>query len=269
MALVTLDAVILRSQHYSETSRIVSFYSREKGLIKGIAKGARGPKGRFGSTLEPIQRVRVSLSVKETRDLQTVTQADLLHPFARLREDLFRSTYAQAVVELLGRIVPSEHPSDEIYELLLTVLRAYEERIGDPQLIFLAFQIHLAQSLGYALHLEHCAACGSPIGEGSRVSFPRGSVFCGNCATGEGYSSTISPGVAELGHRLGGPDGIAAAAALLPSRMERQELIDLLRRHLEFHTETSITLRALQIAESLEDYDPEVSSAVDLKTNGD
>ena len=102
--LLTLDAVTLRSQPYSETSRIVSFMSRENGLIKGIAKGVRGKRGRFGATLEPLQRVRVTLSVREGRDLQTVTEADLLQPYERIREDLFRSTWAQAVAELFFQL---------------------------------------------------------------------------------------------------------------------------------------------------------------------
>lgn len=267
MGIVTLDAVTLRSQHYSETSRIVTFYSRERGLIKGIAKGARGRRGRFGSTLESLQRVRVSLAVKETRDLQTVTEADLLHPFSRLREDLFRSTYAQAVAELLGRIVPQEHPAEEIYELLLTALQVYEEGIGDPQLIFLAFQIHLAEGLGYTLHFEGCSSCGKPLEKGGRISFPRGAVFCGDCGAGEGYASTLSAEAAELGRRLGGPDGIAAAVVLNPSRAGRRELIRILRRHLEFHTETSLALRSLQIAESLERYEEETPPRVDLKAH--
>jgi len=269
MALVTLDAVTLRSQDYSETSRIVSFYSRERGLIKGIAKGARGRRGRFGSTLEPLQRVRISLAVKETRDLQTVTQADLLHPFARLREDLFRATYAQAVAELLGRVVVAEHPAEEIYDLLLTVLQALEERIGDPQLIFLAFQIHLAEALGYALHFEACAGCGAALDEGGRLSFPHGAAFCHDCETGNGHAADLSAGVAELGYRLGGENGIAAAAALNPSREQRRELAGIVHRHLEYHTETLIALRSLRIAESLEGYDSEPSSAVDLKADGE
>jgi DNA repair protein RecO (recombination protein O) len=130
MALATLDAVTLRSQHYSESSRIVTFYSRERGLIKGIARGARGKRARFGSTLEPLQRVRVSLAVKPTRDLQTVTQADLLNPYARLREDLFRSTYAQAVAELLGRVVQSEQAAEEIFEDRRSATALF--RLSDP-----------------------------------------------------------------------------------------------------------------------------------------
>ncbi|MFC1544290.1 DNA repair protein RecO [Gemmatimonadota bacterium] len=275
MSLLTLDAITLRSQDYSETSRIVSFFSREKGLVKGIAKGARGRKGRFASTLEPLQRVRVTLSVKGTRDLQTVTQADLLHPFAGVREDLFRSAYAQAAAELLGRLSWHEDPGEEIYDLLLGVLGAYHEGIGDPQLVFLSFEIHLAGTLGYALHFDRCAGCGGPLKDGGRFSYPQGAAWCTSCSPDAGYSVPIAAEVLELGRRLADPTGIVASAALTPSRRTRQELARLLRRHLEYHTETSLALRSLALAESLGEYagkptgGEETTSSVDVKATGD
>jgi DNA repair protein RecO (recombination protein O) len=255
MALVTLDAITLRSQHYSESSRIVSFYSRERGLVKGIAKGARGKRARFGSTLEPLQRVRVTLAVKSTRDLQTVTEADLLNPYSRLREDLFRAAYAQAVVELLGRVVAAEQGAEEIFELLLAVLHVYEERIGDPQLQFFAFQIHLAGCLGYALHFEACGNCGGSLEKGGTVSIHQGAILCARCRSGEGRGAPIGAETIDLGVRLAGANGLAAAAALNPARTVRRELATLLKEHLEYHTDTRLALRALLLAESLGDYE--------------
>lgn len=254
MALVTLDAVILRSQHYSETSRIVSFYSRERGLVKGIAKGARGRRGRFATTLEPLQRVRVTLAVKETRDLQTVTQADLLHPFSGLREDLFRVTYAQACGELLGRLVWREHPSEEVFDLLLAVLRALEEGIGDAELLFLAFSAHLAELLGYGLELGSCASCGGNLEEGGTFHYPRGAVTCSACYVEGGAGMPLDGETVDLVRRLSRPDGVAAASVLTPPEAVRQGADRLLRRHLEYHTETDLTLKALRVSESLRRY---------------
>lgn len=255
MPLLTLDALTLRSQHYSESSRIVTFMSRERGLVKGIAKGARGKKGRFGSTLEPMQHVRVTLSFKESRDLHTVTQADLLHPYARIREDLFRSTYAQAVLELTGRVMWHESHGEDVFELLLALLAAYQEEIGDPQLLFFAFQIHLAGALGYGLHLEQCSRCGGALQGDVTFSFPNGAAFCRKCYTEGGASTGVSGEALALCARLGRADGVAAAASLTPSRKVRRQVERLLQRHLEYHTETDLTLRSLSLADSIERYD--------------
>lgn len=265
MSLQTLDAVTLRSQHYSETSRIVTFYSRESGLIKGIAKGARGFRGRFATSLEPMQRVRVTLSVRENRDLQTVTQADLLQPFAGIREDLFRSTYAQAVLELTSRMIWQEHPGEDVYDLLLAVLGSLEEGMGDPQLLFFTFQIHLARLLGYGMHLVGCAGCGEPpVGE-MTYSLPAGAAFCRRCYPGEGAAEVVAGEVIELCARLGSGDGFAAAAVMVGSGEVRREAGRLIRHHLEYHTDTDLKLRALRLAENIEQYDMKKLSSVSLK----
>lgn len=265
MPLLTLDTLTLRSQHYSESSRIVTFLCRERGLVKGIAKGARGKKGRFGSTLEPMQRVRVTFSLKENRGLQTVTQADLLHPYARIREDLFRSTYAQAVLELTGRVMWHESHGEDVFELLLAVLQAHEEEIGDPQLLFFAFQVHLADALGYALHLEQCSVCGGTLQGEVSFSFPHGAAFCQKCYTEGGASARVSGEALALCARLGKADGVAAAASLTPSRKVRRQVERLLQRHLEYHTETDLTLRSLNLAESIERYDSATPPSAGMK----
>ncbi|MFO7768658.1 MAG: DNA repair protein RecO [bacterium] len=269
MPLVTLDALTLRSQHYSETSRIVSFYSREQGLVKGIAKGARGKRGRFAASLEPLQRVRVTLAVKETRDLQTVTQADLLHPFPGLREDLFRVTYAQACAELLGRLVWREHPSEEVFDLLLVVLRTMEEDIGDPELLFFAFQAHLARLLGYGVETDRCAVCGGDLEGGGTFHYPQGAVACASCYVEGGAGMPLDGETADLVRRLSRPDGAAAAAGLTPDAGVRRRTERLLRRHLEYHTETDLGLKALKVSESLRRYGAPAGSGAGEGTEHD
>jgi DNA repair protein RecO (recombination protein O) len=255
VSLVTLDAAVLRSQPWSESSRIVTFLAREQGLVKAMARGARGPKGRFGASLEPLQRVRITLSVRSTRELQTLTQADLLHPFARLREDLFRVTYAQALAELMARLVPAEQPAEEVFDLLLAALTTLEEGSGDPQLVFLAAQLHLAAVLGYALHTGACLECGSPLPAGGTFLTARGGLLCAGCRSSGEAGYPIGGETAALLGRLGAADAFAAAGALNPSRRARQESTRVLRRHLEYHTETDLALRSLRLAESLERYE--------------
>lgn len=254
MALISLDAVPLRSQDYSETSRIVTFLTRERGLIKAIAKGSRGPRGRFGASLEPLQHLRITLSVRSSRDLQTLTQADLLHPFAHLREDLFCSAYAQALAELMTRLVPAEEPVEEVYEVLLDVLLEMEEGVGDPQLLFLSAQLRLAGLLGYGLRTDGCLRCGGALSAGGTFIPARGGLLCRECHPPREGGFQVGGEAIGLLDRLAGPEAAGAAAATGPGSRARRESGVLLRRHLEYHTETGLDLKALRLAESLERY---------------
>jgi len=55
------EAVVLRSIRYGEADRILHLYSKTKGRIGAIAKGARRPKSRFGGRLEPFFRLDLIL----------------------------------------------------------------------------------------------------------------------------------------------------------------------------------------------------------------
>jgi len=251
MSYIVCDAVTLRSHLYSESSRIVTFLTREEGLVKGIARGVRGSRNRFGAALEPLQHVRVTLSVRATRDLQTVTGADLLHPWSRIREDLFAAAYAQGVAELLVRTLWQENPGRDLYDLLLTVLQTYDDGLADPQLLFLCFGMHLADTLGYALDFTECAGCGGELTPEVSVSLAEGSARCSGCYQAPGSEPTVQRATVELLAALGRPDGPAAAASLAASRRTRREAERLMRKHLEYHTETGLELNALRLAESL------------------
>ena len=51
MAIVQTEALVVRSYRLGETSLIVSLFTRDFGLMRCVAKGARGPKSRFGASL--------------------------------------------------------------------------------------------------------------------------------------------------------------------------------------------------------------------------
>src|SRR3954447_24067853 len=116
------EAVVLRSIRYGEADRILHLYSRERGRIGAIAKGARRVKSRLGGRLEPL--ARVNLVLREGRgDLCTVTGVDTVdaHPGLRERWDsLQRGTQA---CESVLRLLDSAEPNQPAYNLLCRELQ--------------------------------------------------------------------------------------------------------------------------------------------------
>ena len=86
--IITSEAVVLRSMKYRETSKIVTFYTKEAGKISGIVKGARQSKNKYGSTLEPMSYVSLVFYQNEKRDLQMVSSCDWVKTFRYLMEDI-------------------------------------------------------------------------------------------------------------------------------------------------------------------------------------
>src|SRR5258708_5099352 len=183
MALTRCEAVVIRTYPLGDTSRIAVLYSREFGLVRGVAKGARGPKSRFGAGLEPLSVVDVVLYRKDGRDLDLLSKVDVIADWRAT--DLARVAHAQAALELVARLVQEVEPEPRLYDLLRRALAALAvaptERLAA---ITLAYQLHAAALLGYALVLTACAGCGAPPAR--RVAPPKGGARCAPRAGGRG-----------------------------------------------------------------------------------
>src|SRR5262249_15011191 len=192
MALERLEAVVLKLHALGDTSRIAVLYSRERGIVRTVAKGARQPKSKFAGTLEPLARVSALLYFKENRDLQLLSALDLIESYAT-PADFERLAHAQAAVELVDRLVWGEEEHAALYDLLVAALGRIA-RDPSPALAAdsVAFQVQAAGLLGYRPVLNACAGCGRDPGP-SRVFAPsRGGLLCDHCAAQEVGSLRLS-----------------------------------------------------------------------------
>ena len=82
-----VEAVVLRSMNYQESSKILTIYTRESGTMGVLVKGARRAKSKFGASLEPLAHINAIVYVKESRELQLLTDAELLSSFPKTQEE--------------------------------------------------------------------------------------------------------------------------------------------------------------------------------------
>src|SRR6185503_13515674 len=123
MALTRCEAVVVRTYPLGDTSRIAVLYSREFGLLRGVAKGARGPKSPFGAGLEPLSRVDVVLYRKDGRELDLLSKIDVRESWSG--GGLLRVTHAQATLEFVDRLVWETEHEPPLYDLLIAALAAF------------------------------------------------------------------------------------------------------------------------------------------------
>ena len=148
--IVRTDAVVLRAFDYGETSRIANVLTRTHGVISVIAKGARRPKSRFGSTLQPLSHVQVVFYHKANRGLQTLKEASHVTRFPNLLADLDRLPTALRAIEISRAMLGEGDTHPVAVDLLvatLSVLDLAEEREGNA---LPWFALHLAGLLGFA-----------------------------------------------------------------------------------------------------------------------
>ena len=113
--IVKTKAIVLRSRRMGETSRMSTLFSEDVGKLKVTAKGARRVKSKFGSALDLMAEVHVVCYVRDTRDLQTLSECHLLHPPPSLGSDLERFSLANAALELIEALTIEGEPNERLY----------------------------------------------------------------------------------------------------------------------------------------------------------
>jgi DNA repair protein RecO (recombination protein O) len=156
------EAIVLRRTDFGEADRLLTLYSREMGKIRVIAKGARKPQSRKTGHVEPFMRTKFLFA--RGRDLNLVTQAEMIEAYPALRQDLVRSTYASYAVELLDRFTVEEDRHTGIYDLLAAALGWFAAS-DDLMLVARYYELKLLAQAGFLPQLFQCVSCNEPVQE--------------------------------------------------------------------------------------------------------
>jgi DNA repair protein RecO (recombination protein O) len=177
------EAVVLRSIRYGEADRILHLYSRDRGRIGAIAKGARRVKSRLGGRLEPLARVDLILR-RGRGDLATVTGVDTVDAHPGLRESWASLQRATQAGDAVLRLLDSEEPNEPAYNLLCRELQLLDrDPAAATRAHALAFRLKLLLAAGFAPELAACATCGERE-HLSAFSASAGGVVCPGCEAG-------------------------------------------------------------------------------------
>ena len=158
------EAIILKTFPLGEADRLVSFFGRTSGRIRGVAGGARRLKNRYGSSLELLSHVQIWYVEKETRDLVRIQQCELLESFHKAQADYALSTGLAVVSEIAERVLPEQEAADPMFRLLLLTAREVERR-GDWKLPLAYFAFWTVKLGGWLPPLDRCVSCGKSFGQ--------------------------------------------------------------------------------------------------------
>lgn len=179
----TTNAINLKSYNLSETDKIVVMYSKDKGIIKGVAKGAKKTTSKLGGRMDML--IANKLLLHQGKNLNTICQAQALNTFKDTRKDmdkLFYSIYCSEIVNNFG--VENDPNSEEIYELFYKTLESVSKSKNRVEILLsiIKFQLKMMHIAGYSLELENCVSCGkTPNKESIWFSAQNGGIVCEEC----------------------------------------------------------------------------------------
>lgn len=178
------DAINLKSYNLSESDKIVVMYSKEKGLIRGVAKGVKKTKSKLGARMDLL--VANTLMVHKGRNLNTICQAEVVNSFYKTRQDMDKICYSMYVTEVVNNFGIEEDPcSEKVYNLLYNTLDTISSANSKVEILIavIKFQLKMMIESGFSIEFDKCLCCHNNIDDETMYFVPSlGGVICAHCA---------------------------------------------------------------------------------------
>jgi DNA repair protein RecO (recombination protein O) len=176
-------AICIRTIDYSETSQIVTFFTRKTGKLTAIAKGSKRPKSAFEGPIETLCFGEIVFSNSNKEKLATLTEFQQ-QTFRHLADDLVGLNYCLFTAELLDKLTSEYDSHPELFDRVLSLLKNINELQAARDdhrkslVLLIRFELGLLREIGLLPVLDACANCKSAVS----LSWPQG--YFSNSAPG-------------------------------------------------------------------------------------
>lgn len=187
---INTDGLVLRVTDVGETDRVLTVLTRDYGLVRAFANGAKKLKSSSQSATQSLCYSR--FSIYQSRDSYIIDDAQCLESFFRLRSDIEKLSLAQYFCELEGELAPEMDDASEYLKLILNCLHMLVTGKRSQLFLKAVAELRLLTLAGYMPDLSVCAACGAQPSGAVKFSSAEATVFCPACRP-SGF--TISAGV--------------------------------------------------------------------------
>ncbi len=238
-----VHAVVIRSKAFMEADRLVTLFSKEKGKIQAVARGARRPRNRFSGSTGVFTFGLFHLF--GGKNLENLSSVEVLEPFGDLREDLDKIAYASYMAELVDKSLEDGQVQEEMFSLLLQAFYVLDAGV-DLRRTARAFEIRMLLLQGLQPELNSCVHCGQSLDRSVnrvRISAAQGGVVCPDCRGVENQCIVVSRGSVEMLKRLAHTE-LSRLSMLRCSNEMEHDLERMLKAFLSYHIDSPLPSRA-------------------------
>lgn len=225
----------MRTKEFGETDLLVTYFTLDRGRLKGVAKGARKSRKRFANCLDLFCLVDLEYSLKREGGLYFLNSGKLINAYPGLRSDFAILSKASYMVELTEILFPLGVADRNMFELLRGSLDSLSKgEITD--IISILFEVRAMALGGYAINFDRCSICGRPYKGEGRAVFRRekGGIACIRCQQESAVSPGINPQTVKM-IKLMQTKPLTSLAKLKDTDEIVREIKPVLKLHREYH----------------------------------
>jgi DNA repair protein RecO (recombination protein O) len=223
MAITALSAIVMDTKEIWESDLLVTFFTKEKGKLTGIAKGAKRSKRRFFNCLDLFCLVSVELELKKNSNICFLHSCKLIEPFTNIRKSYTCFVTANYMIELASLLFPLGVTDDNMFQLIRDSFTLLNKGF-DPEKVLVNYEAKAMSIGGYRINLEKCQVCGRTYkGEGSGAFLVyKGGIICLRCVKSSSCLIIMHPQEIKMLRLLQSPSfRIESDTQLTPSTLKK------------------------------------------------
>ncbi len=242
-----------------ESSRVVTFFSRDLGKIKGVAKGISQPKSKLTGKIELFNLIEGDFYKKETTELGIISGASLIEDFRGLTFDPRKYGFASAWCEILDKISHAEEPHQQTFMLTFEYFKSLQlSKSESSGLLFWSALMRLLAIEGCAPQLNACVSCGSEIkfndkSQKPHISVERGGLICVKCIEPDEPTAMISESALKLLHQMESMP-LTEIANIIIDKRTGKEAAEVILSFAGYHLGLPRNLKSFKFLEALIDF---------------
>jgi len=180
------EAIIISHMNLGEADKLVTFFSLDRGMLKGVAKNARKSFKRFGAGLESFTYCRLHLYEREHQELVRIESTDIIEQHRSIGADLGRAAAGAVMLEMVREMSPLGERNAATFLLLSHTLHLLDEGVADTAFLLRIFEIKFLSLLGYQPKLDQCLSCGGQTKGEIIFLGMKGGILCPDCLVSSG-----------------------------------------------------------------------------------
>lgn len=189
-----IEGIVIKTQDYGETHKIITIFARKMGKFNALARGAKKPKSRMAAVTQPF--IYGDFLVYVTSGLSTIRQGETVHSLRNIREDIFKTAHAAYIVELTDKLLDFKKPDAYLYDQLYLTL-CWIQKHDDAEIPIIMYELKMFEKGGFSPVVDRCVHCGNrelPYD----FSVSEGGFLCSTCRHIDTTSIKLPNSVAKL-----------------------------------------------------------------------
>ena len=152
--IINTDAIVLKTFSYGETSLISRCFTKDKGKISFIIKGAKSKKNLISPYFQPLSFINIIYKENEKRELQIVSKVSFVQIWTQIPLSLRKMTLSQSILEISDFTLEKNDPYPSLFNILIKTLQIFESGDIDENILFWNYEFKILSEMGFMINID-------------------------------------------------------------------------------------------------------------------